>query len=82
MPRKKKIETTTEHIANKLLENAIENTQKVVVAKSITTMEAKTSFDVLNSSGGYVRTYSVEMHGENAEKLAHQYAGKIGGSIR
>ena len=44
--------------------------------------EAKTSFDVLNSSGDCVRTYSVELHGEYAEKLAHQYAGKIGGLVR
>ncbi|MEW6126734.1 MAG: hypothetical protein AB1757_06825 [Acidobacteriota bacterium] len=44
--------------------------------------EAKTSFDVYTRDGGYVRTYSLEDHGEDAEKLANQFAGKIGGSVR
>lgn len=42
----------------------------------------KTSFDVHNKDGGFVRTYSLEIHGENAEALANQYATKIGGSVK
>jgi hypothetical protein len=43
---------------------------------------SKTSFDVYTRDGGYVRTYSIELHGENAEALAKQYAGKLGGSVK
>lgn len=39
------------------------------------------SFDVLNAQGAYVRTYSVEVHGETAEELANTYAGKISGKV-
>jgi hypothetical protein len=42
----------------------------------------KTEFVVLNGDGGEVRTYSVEIHGERAEEFAHQFAAKIGGSVR
>lgn len=42
----------------------------------------QTEFAVYTSVGGYVRTYSLADHGEDAEKLAHQFAGKIGGSVR
>lgn len=41
----------------------------------------KSSFTVTNSEGGIIRTYTIEDQGENAEALAHQYAGKIGGSV-
>lgn len=41
----------------------------------------KTEFVVTNSSGGYVRTYSIAEQGENAEALAQMFAGKIGGSV-
>lgn len=43
---------------------------------------SQTSFDVLTSSGGYVRTYTVEAHKEKAEALAKQYASKIGGTVK
>jgi len=42
----------------------------------------KTSFDVFNATGGFVRTYSVEAHGKEAKKLASEYAGKIKGEVR
>ena len=41
----------------------------------------KTKFVVCNSSGAPVRSYTLGLHGEKAEALAHQYAGKIGGSV-
>ena len=43
---------------------------------------AKSEFHVHNADGGLARTYSISVHGENAESLAKQYAGKIGGSVR
>jgi hypothetical protein len=42
----------------------------------------KEEFTVLNSFGSEVRTYTVDIHGENAGELAKQYASKIGGSVR
>jgi hypothetical protein len=76
MPRAKKVEAVQE---------AVEEVKPVVVPTVTTESGAeveKTEFEVYNSSGGYVRTYSLELHGEDAEKLAHQFAGKIGGSVR
>jgi hypothetical protein len=43
---------------------------------------AQTEFVVTNSGGAEVRTYTVDIHGENAGELAKQYASKIGGSVR
>lgn len=43
---------------------------------------AKTEFHVHNSLGTFIRTYTVEIHGEKAGALASEYAGKIGGSVR
>ena len=42
----------------------------------------KTSFDVYNRDNSFVRTYSVEQHGKDAEANAEEYAGKIGGSVK
>jgi hypothetical protein len=69
MPRAKKIEVAPEEVAE----------QPVVKVEAA---PSKTEFLVLNASGGEVRVYSHELHGEDAEKLAHQYAGKIGGSVQ
>lgn len=77
MPRGKKKESV-EELDAKIDEALAED----VTTPVFETDAAKTEFEVYNSSGGYVRTYSLELHGENAEKLAHQYAGKIGGSVR
>jgi hypothetical protein len=41
----------------------------------------KASFDVFNAGGTFIRTYSVEQHGEKAEDLANEYAGKINGKV-
>lgn len=73
MPKKK--------VAQKPLE-VVNPDAALEVAPTDLATEVKVSFDVYNSSNGYVRTYSLEDHGEDAEKLAHQYAGKIGGSVR
>lgn len=42
----------------------------------------KTEFTVVNADGGEVRTYSLEVHGPDAEKLAHQFATKFGHTVR
>jgi hypothetical protein len=42
----------------------------------------KTEFSVFNAQGEFVRTYSVERHGVEADKMAEMYAGKIGGIIK
>ena len=42
--------------------------------------DKKTSFDVYSPSG-YVRTYSVEDHGENAEEIAKGFAAKYANYI-
>lgn len=43
--------------------------------------EIKTEFSVFKD-GEFVRTYSVEIHGNEADKLAEGYAQKIGGIIK
>jgi hypothetical protein len=44
----------------------------------------QTSFDVLDTNGYVVRTYSAEQHesAENAEAKAREYAGKINGTVK
>lgn len=47
------------------------------------TKEVKTTeFNVYNSDNYLVRTYTEEIHGEDAGKLAKQFAIKINGSIK
>lgn len=36
---------------------------------------------VMGRGGKYIRTYSIEVHGERAEALANQFAGKVGGKV-
>lgn len=43
--------------------------------------KSKTEFSVINADGGVARTYTVEIHGENAEALAHEYAANHGGTV-
>ncbi len=58
------------------------NTGTPEVQEATTSAKVKASFDIYTPGGGFVRTYSLEDHGEDAEKLANQYASKIGGSVR
>jgi hypothetical protein len=71
-----------EEVGLPVVEEMIPETEEAAEAEMMPAKPSKTSFDVHASDGGYVRTYSVELHGEDAEKLAHQYAGKIGGTVR
>jgi hypothetical protein len=54
----------------------------LVVSKVQIFKTPKSDFEVLNSSGGVVRTYTKSEHFEDAEVLAKQYAAKINGSVR
>ncbi len=74
---KLKVEFTDETTAEQLTILVEEAKAKAEAEKQA----LKTEFTVLNSSGDAVRTYSVEIHGNQADKLAEQYAGKIGGSV-
>lgn len=40
-----------------------------------------TSFDVIDGAGAYVRSYTLEIHKEEAEQKALQFANKIGGTV-
>ena len=53
-----------------------------VQAADTTAPNVKPAFDVYNQSGSLVRTYTIENHGEDAGKLANEYANKIGGSVK
>lgn len=39
-------------------------------------------WSVHDLKGEFVRTYTLVLHGERAEALAHQFAGKINGSVK
>ena len=53
------------------------------IVETITAPEStKVAWEVFNKDGAYVRTYSVEVHGSEANRLAHQFATKIGGSVK
>lgn len=67
MPRKKKIE-----------EPKIEELKEDIKGVLET---LKTEFSVFKGEE-FIRTYSVELHGENAGELAEMYANKIGGIIK
>jgi hypothetical protein len=44
--------------------------------------EVKIEFSVFDEKGMFIRTYSVEVHGKEADKLAEGYALKINGTIK
>ena len=81
MPKKKTTpikevsqETTPETVDNV---NTTQPTEAQTLNKT-----AKTSFDVIAEDGGLIRTYSFEIHGENAEALANEFvAGHPGTKI-
>jgi hypothetical protein len=60
---------------------SVTETPEIVTPEAVTNTAVKTEFVVTNSSGVEVRTYSVDIHGEEAEKLANEYAGKISGKV-
>ena len=71
MPKK-----TTKKAVKKVIEPEIEEVKKAETPK-----EVKKEFSVFNGDT-FIRTYSVEIHGENAGELAEMYAAKIGGYVK
>ena len=80
MPRGKKKEVVSKPATVEAVEST--NTGASEIKEATTSADLKAAFDVFTASGGFVRTYSVEVHGEDAEELAKQYAAKIGGSVK
>lgn len=78
MPRKTKVAVVDTSTETPVMETTVEST----LPEKFEELIANAEFTVLNSSGGEVRTYSVEVHGPEAEALAKQFATKIGGSIK
>jgi len=66
-----------EEATNKELEALIEENKPEVTeekTKEVKKEEKKTEFLVYNTAGKYIRTYSIELHGEKAGALAKQFA--------
>ncbi len=63
----------------KVIEPKIEEVKEEVKAP---VEEPKNEFSVYNAESEFVRTYCVEIHGENAGELAKGFALKINGSIK
>lgn len=55
--------------------------EKEVEEKEVEEEVVEKGFAVNNANGEYVRTYTKELHGKDAEKLANQFAGKISGKV-
>ena len=60
--------------------------KKKTVVKDITTSSPKTKAESntfkVYLNGDFVREYTTEFHGEYAENLAIQFAGKINGEVK
>ena len=59
-------------------EPIVEEVEDVVEEEKV---KKEKGFDVSDKDGVYVRTYSKKLHGKDAEKLAKQFADKIGGTV-
>lgn len=59
-------------------------TKKVKEEKKeeVTPAATVVKFNVLSKDGAFIRTYTADDHGKEAENLAKQYATKIGGSVQ
>jgi hypothetical protein len=75
MPKKKVAAEAAE-----LEETPVEPANEVSETKA-PKAEVKTEAHVV-VSGQVVRTYTLEIHGEQFSELAAKYAGKIGGSVK
>lgn len=77
MPRKKKTPSVIEEDGKKVIPEQITDSG-IVIPK----IEIRESWNVHDIFGNYVRTYDIETHGEEASKLADNFAKKIHGSVR
>ena len=50
--------------------------------KELGKVEGAEALDVFDANGQFVRTYSVELHGEKTVEYAEQFAKKIGGTVK
>lgn len=56
---------------------------KVEKVEKVEKPEKKVSeFNVFNKEGMFVRSYSTEVHGKEAEQLANQFALKVTGTVK
>lgn len=53
-----------------------------VTSEAIPAATERVSVDVHDEHDRFVRSYSMDMHGERFLALASEYAAKIGGSVR
>lgn len=58
----------------------VKEIKKEVTEKEVK-KESKTEF-IIEKEGKYIRTYSVEVHGKDAEKLAKSFAKKFEAKIK
>jgi hypothetical protein len=87
MPRAKKVKAVASDavITEEDLDQAVADIEPVAEPEAeVDTIKAevKTSFTVLNGSGDPVRTFPVDIHGERAEELAHEFAATNGYSVQ
>lgn len=81
MPKKKT--TPTEEVSEETTPESVDNVNTTTGSEiKETTTSGKTRFEVYNPDGGFVRAYTLEDHGEDAEKLANQFASHTGGIIK
>ena len=50
-------------------------------AKEVEVVSGK-EFSIFDKYGKFVRVYSIDVHGEDAESMASGFAKKIGGSVK
>jgi len=73
MPRKKKAVESAEEVK--------ETVEEVAQVKEVETVETPKEYSVFKNNE-FVRTYSLEAHGENFKQLAQGFAQKIGGNLK
>jgi len=93
MPKKKKAEVigtveapkTDDNLSGEVVKNGfigeLEDTEIYKPGEPLMKGK-KTSFDVYNADGVLLRTYTTEIHGENAEALANEFAAHTGGIVK
>ena len=87
--KKADYEKAIEEAKAELAENAEETTPEDDTAGGVQLDDSKPGvpeaeegeYVIIDHKGDYVRTYSDERHGKDAEKKAKQFAKKIGGKI-
>jgi hypothetical protein len=63
---------------NEVIEQEVVTTETVEEVKEVKLNE----FSIFDGYNMFVRKYTTEIHGENAEELANQFATKINGTVK